>query len=422
MQIRARGTISRAATPFEPAPARGRMRALGRWLLGNLWRTLAATLGVVQALIVEWLAVVVFGFDGLGAARVLLLGIALAALNLVTVPLLRRARQTRGGGRRVSRLYMAGAVATLLVGCAVALSWLGILPLTSALGWLGPGVESAFQLFRALSILLVGGVACMALWAFTGGQGRVDRTLVRIPVRGLHDDHRGLRVGHLTDLHIGNGLEGPRLSRMVADANALDVDLLVLTGDLFDFDPSFVEDGARRLGELRARLGTFAVLGNHDTYTGAEHVARALAEHAPGIRLLRDEWQRLPLDEPLYIAGIEDPGRSWTARDLELDALEHLRSSLPEDGPVLLLVHRPQAFPQAARLGFPVVLAGHTHGGQLALPTPDGRFNLARVMTDFTRGLYQMHGSILYVNRGIGVAGPAIRFNCRRELATLELA
>jgi predicted MPP superfamily phosphohydrolase len=164
------------------------------------------------------------------------------------------------------------------------------------------------------------------------------------------------------------------------------------------------------------------VLGNHDTYTGTEEVVAAFAKHAPGIRLLRDEWVRLPVEEPLYMAGIEDPGRGWTSRNVELASMERVSASLPDDGPTLLLVHRPQAFPQAARLGFPLVLAGHTHGGQLALPLPGGRYNLALVMTGFTRGLYSIGDSLMYVNRGIGVAGPAIRFNCRREIAVLELA
>jgi hypothetical protein len=87
-----------------------------------------------------------------------------------------------------------------------------------------------------------------------------------------------------------------------------------------------------------------------------------------------------------------------------------------------LLVHRPEAFPQAARLGFPLVLAGHTHGGQLALPTPGGPWNLARIVTRFTRGRYQLESSTLYVSRGVGVGGPALRVNCSREITTLELA
>jgi hypothetical protein len=152
-------------------------------------------------------------------------------------------------------------------------------------------------------------------------------------------------------------------------------------------------------------------------------VVDCLTRFAPNLRLLRDEYVRLPLPEPLYLAGIEDPGRDWTNRSVHLEALDTLAERLPDDGPVLLLVHRPQAFPQAAKLGFPLVLAGHTHGGQLALPFRAGQpLNLARVMTGYTRGLYQMHASTLYVSRGVGVAGPAVRFNCAREMATIELA
>ena len=85
-------------------------------------------------------------------------------------------------------------------------------------------------------------------------------------------------------------------------------------------------------------------------------------------------------------------------------------------------MHRPEAFAQAVRLGFPLVLAGHTHGGQLALPTPGGRFNLASFVTPFTRGVFREGGTTMYVNRGLGVGGPAMRINCPREIATIELA
>ena len=67
------------------------------------------------------------------------------------------------------------------------------------------------------------------------------------------------------------------------------------------------------------------------------------------------------------------------------------------------------------------MLAGHTHGGQLALPTPGGHWNLARVMTPLTRGVYRRRATTLYVNRGLGVGGPALRINCPREIAVVEL-
>jgi predicted MPP superfamily phosphohydrolase len=421
------GTPKESATPTpasEPAmrvvPARG-WRSFGAWMLSNVWMTLCGLLGIMQALAVQWWLVVVAGGEGLNALGVTALGASLLGLNLASLPTLRRARLGGGRGRLAARLYMGFGIVTILIGVAIAASWIGLFPLSKLAGGLGLGADAAFLSFRIGSVLLVATVLGMAVWAFTGGQQRVERTHIQVPLPGLHEDHRGLRLCHLTDLHVGNGLEGERLSKMVARANALEADIIVLTGDIFDFDPSYVEDGARRLGALSARLGVYAVLGNHDTYTGAEEVVAAFAEQAPGIRVLRDEWERLPLAAPLYIAGIEDPGRGWTSRNLELPAMEDLSESLPEDGPSVLLVHRPQAFPQAVRLGFPLVLAGHTHGGQLALPLPGGRYNLALVMTGFTRGLYASGGSTMYVNRGIGVAGPAIRFNCRREMATLEL-
>ena len=396
--------------------------SLRRIFFGNMWRTLAGLLGVMQILVVEWAVVVLLGREGFGAGLGFGLAALLVAANLATVPLLRRARMYGGEARRAARVYMAVGITTLLVGLAVAVSWLGLFPVTAVLGWIGLGAEGGFALFRVLSVGLVGAVAFSAVWAFTGGQQKVDRSRICVPIEGLHEAHRGLEILHLTDLHIGNGLEGERLDRMVADANAMQPDLIVLTGDIFDFDPAYVEDGAQRLAGLRARLGVFAVLGNHDTYTGTDHVVDHLARLAPGIRLLRDEWVRLPLPDPLYVAGIEDPGRDWTNRSVHLEALDTLAEEMPQDGPVLLLVHRPQAFPQAAKLGFPLMLAGHTHGGQLALPFRRGQtVNLARVMTTYTRGLYQMHGTTMYVSRGIGVAGPAVRFNCAREMATIEL-
>jgi len=198
--------------------------------------------------------------------------------------------------------------------------------------------------------------------------------------------------------------------------------VLVLTGDIFDFDPTYLEDGARRLGDLRARHGVYAILGNHDTYVGADRVADALATHAPGIRLLRDEIVRLPVPRPLYLAGVEDPGRqAWFDRGLRYARLDAVAARRPVDGPTLLLLHQPEAFAHAAELGFPLVLCGHTHGGQLALPTRGGQLNLSRLMTPLTRGLYRRGESTLYVNRGLGVGGPALRIHCPREIATIEL-
>ena len=399
----------------------GRLRDLWARVLGNLFSTLALVLGGTQVLIGHWATVVVAGREGPGPALGLGLAAGLVYGNWRLLPVLRRARHTDGWPRRAARLYMSVGLGTLLLGLAVLLSWIGFLPLQGALAAAGVAPDVSFAAFRAASAAIVGTMAALLIWGFTGGQARIERTHVRVALPGLDEALRGLRIVQISDLHIGNGMEGRRLDRLVERVNALEADVLALTGDLFDFDPRHVEDGARRLAGLRARHGVYAVLGNHDGYTGLELVAESLGRLAPQIVLLRRDLVRVPTGAPLYLAGIDDPVQRFTERNLHLPELEELAARQPDDGPTILLVHRPEAFPQAARLGFPLVLAGHTHGGQLALPTRGGRYNLAGLVTRYHRGLFSENGSVLYVNRGVGVAGPAIRINCAREIATIEL-
>ena len=398
------------------------MRRLRRLFLNRLFLTLGLLLGVMQVVVGHWVIVVLAGRPGPGWALGLVLAALLVSANGLLIPVLRRARSRGGLPRTVARAYAAAGVATLILGTTVLLSWIGLFPLASLLALAGLSGEAVFAVFRVASIAVVLTLAAMLLWGFTVGQLRVVHSHVRVPLADLPSELRGLRIVEISDLHIGNAMEGERIDRLVDRVNAMEPDLLAVTGVIFDFDPRHVEDGARRLGGLRARLGAYAVLGNHDTYTGTELVAEALGELAPELRLLRGEIARVPTEAPLYVAGVDDPGRDWNSPECNLPELEVLGGEQPEDGPVVLLVHRPQAFPQAARLGFPLVLAGHTHGGQLALPTPSGRHNLARIITSFDRGLFRVNGSVLYVNRGIGVGGPSIRLNCPREIATIELA
>jgi predicted MPP superfamily phosphohydrolase len=395
---------------------------LRRLFFENLFLFLALLLGVFQVLVWHWWVVVVHDEVTPTPAALLVVGAFLVAINGVVFPALRRHRRRPGWLGGALRLYMNVGISTLLVGTVLALLWLLFLVPAGLLGVMGGSPELAYGSFRLASVAIVGAVVLLLAWGFTGGQAGARHTQVRVEVPGLAAELAGLRIVQISDLHIGNHLQGERLSRWVEEVNATSPDLIVLTGDLFDFDPAFVEDGARRLGALEARHGVYAILGNHDVYTGAETVAEGLRRLAPGMRLLRDEIVKLPLPAPLYLAGSEDPGRDWTARDLRLPSLERLAAARPDDGPTLLLVHRPQLFGQAAELGFPLVLAGHTHGGQMALPTPGGRYNLARVVTPLTRGLYRQGGSTLYVNRGLGVGGPSVRINCSREIATIALA
>ena len=397
------------------------MSFLRTFFLTEVFRTLAFLLGGMQALLLHWLWVVVLGHPVPAWPIAFGILVALVAVNVALYAPLRRGRRREGMSGAVARTYMTAGVATLLLGLAVVALWAFALPTRVLLGAIGvtSDIQWGWLRFGGSGALLA--AVGVIVWGATLGQARYDRTSVRLPLSGLDPSLAGLRVVQLSDLHIGNKMEGERLERLVEDVNAMQPDLMVLTGDLFDFDPDYVEEGARMLSRLQARLGVFAVLGNHDMYTGSEIVAAGLAAHAPGVRLLRAEIERLPTEAPLYLAGIDDPGRLWTDPELILEELEELGMRLPEDGPVVLLSHRPDAIEQASRLGFAAVLSGHTHGGQIALPGMAARVNLARLISRYPRGLFRIGETSLYVNRGAGVAGPAIRIAAAREIATLEL-
>ncbi len=391
------------------------MQALLRFLLSRLWLVLSLLVGLMQAVVLAWLEFLLLTDSRVGTLAWLGIAVLLAVLNVWLVPLLGALRGRGGAWRRLSGIYMGLAAAVMLAGGVVLASWLG-----SFLVRVGSWGEAS-DLFRSASIVAVLALVATLFWGFSGGQQRIATTRQRLALTGLRPGSQALRVVQISDLHIGNGFEGTRLARAVDRINALQPDLIVITGDLFDFDPIENEASALPLARLEAPLGIFAVLGNHDFHAGFESVARAIADAAPNVRLLRDEIVRVATPGPFYLAGIDDPGCDWAARDIEVGTLAELAEGLPRDGPTLLLVHRPEVFPQAARLGFPLVLAGHTHGGQVALPGPGVHLNPARLISRFDRGIYHEQAATLYVNRGLGVAGPAFRLNCPREITVLEL-
>jgi predicted MPP superfamily phosphohydrolase len=170
---------------------------------------------------------------------------------------------------------------------------------------------------------------------------------------------------------------------------------------------------ATSLGKLRARDGVFASMGNHDYFTDGEEMVGAL-ERA-GLTLLRNRGVEVQRDgAAIYVAGVDD---TWTHRN----DLDKALAGRPAAMPVLLLAHDPALFPDAASRAVDLTLSGHTHGGQIGVPFFAKRFNLARVMTPFTTGLYHSGPATLYVNRGLGSTGLPVRIFVPAEIAVITL-
>jgi predicted MPP superfamily phosphohydrolase len=175
------------------------------------------------------------------------------------------------------------------------------------------------------------------------------------------------------------------------------------------------------LAQLRARHAVIAILGNHDHYAGANRVEEALRRYTPFI-VLRDAHVRLDIGgTPLNVIGLDDRGIDWARGVTATPYLAEAMTGRSEEA-VVVLCHRPDIFHQSAALGAGLTLSGHTHGGQIALPWLNGRrFNPARIVTRFDRGLFRENGSYLYVNSGLGCTMQRLRLWTPREILVIDV-
>jgi predicted MPP superfamily phosphohydrolase len=236
---------------------------------------------------------------------------------------------------------------------------------------------------------------------------RLIRVEQDVPVTGLPPGLDGLRLGLITDIHHSNTVAAGDVARAVALLQAAAPDLIVLGGDYVTFgDRAFVEPVAELLAPLAAAPhGSFAVLGNHD-----DDKDMPLALGRRGFTVLKDQRTTISIrNETVDIVGI----RFWTRR------MEHLTQVLKGTGPTtLLLAHDPRRLSQAAELDIPLVLSGHTHGGQVLLP---GVGAIAGREFPVLAGFARQLNTSLFVSRGVGTVYVPVRINCPPDIAVLTL-
>jgi len=232
----------------------------------------------------------------------------------------------------------------------------------------------------------------------------LTRETVNVP--GLPAGLSGLRIGLITDIHRSDTVTHELIDRAVRILLAESPDLIVLGGDYVTWgDRRFVGAAADALAPLTAPQGVFAVLGNHDN----DHdMPPALA--AKGFVVLRDARTRLIIrGETLDLAGI----RYWTRKPSEIAYV--LRGGSAN---LILLAHTPMRLIEAASLGVPLVLSGHTHGGQIVLP---GIGAVAAREFPVIAGTGRRENTRIFVSRGVGTVYVPVRLNCPPEVAVLTL-
>jgi hypothetical protein len=264
-------------------------------------------------------------------------------------------------------------------------------------------------------------------WARIGYAYHVEPTWlavnrVAVPVRGLPAALSGVKVAQLSDFHFGPHIPAGYLESAVERAAAEQPDLIALTGDFIDRGPDHVAAAARLFRGLKAPLGVFAVLGNHDfsvhTARGVRRypelhrrVADALA--AEGVTVLRNRAVRVERGGAgLLVAGVDD---LWSGESDPDAALGGACANTPR----VVLAHNPQSAEGLAGHRADMILSGHTHGGQINLPGLGPLF-LGPAARRWSAGLYPLDAGHLYVNTGVGF-GWRLRFGVRPELAVFTL-
>jgi len=238
---------------------------------------------------------------------------------------------------------------------------------------------------------------------------------VRLP--GLQPGLSGMKVLLLTDVHAGPFLRIGAVEEAVAKLQALAPDLVLHGGDLATSRLDDVDGVLEAMAPLRGSLGTFAVLGNHDHYVGdAPGLVRKM--EACGIHVLDNRAVVLERGGArLVLAGVDDliMGRP------DLDAALATAGPRAADAPVVLLSHNPDVFFEAAARGVPLVLSGHTHGGQVRLPGLPVLVRQSRYRLDEGRYVSASRGAEIVVSRGFGTTGLPLRLFCPPEAVLLQL-
>ena len=271
--------------------------------------------------------------------------------------------------------------------------------------------------FRALGTVVLAASSAAVGWGYARGYRRLAVTEIALPLVDLAPALAGLRLVHLSDFHLGPLADRAAVRAALDRVVALDPDVVCVTGDIVDSPAARLDSWIPELARLTARHGVYTILGNHDRHVGADRVAEALRRFT-GWRVLRDEVAVVEVGGArLHLLGLEDrPDGKLT------DALPGLVARVPAGEPAVLLAHRPTVFAEAAAMGVPLTLAGHTHGGQVAVPGVP-RINVARIMgARFDAGAFGRDGARLHVSRGLGTSGQRVRVGVPCEITVMRLA
>lgn len=325
-------------------------------------------------------------------------------------------QRVRGKPRRVSTSVSASTAAD---GAATATATAS--PASSLDGEPANPDRRIFLARAAAGTALVASAASISA-GMVSARGEHEIVTVEVPIPRLPRSLDGFTIAQLTDLHVGVTIDAEFVRRVVERTNALEPDLIALTGDLVDGPVSALRRDAAPLGELRAKHGVFAVTGNHEYYSGAEEWIAELTRL--GVRYLRNEHVTIGATPGAMIGGFDLAGiDDHSAHRWKMQGKPHgadLAAALRDRDPtraLILLAHQPRQVRDTAGHDVDLQLSGHTHGGQVW----PWHYLVKAQQGGLLAGLYEREGTRVYVSRGCGYFGPPVRVGAPLEISRIVL-
>jgi len=331
---------------------------------------------------VSWLAFISFGF-------VSILFIFVVLKDLVVI-----------SGFIVSKIQ-----AVFLPGTAEAVA-------SSELGSFGEGRRQ--MIWTTINYALLGFTGVMTGCGVVQAMYRIKTEKVTIPLRDLSEAFEGLRIVQISDIHVGATIKGGFVREVVERVNALQPDIIVVTGDLVDGSVSYLENDVAPLSELKSTYGKFFVTGNHEYYSNIFPWLEKIK--ALGFNVLLNEHRVITKDgSNLILGGVTDISAGSMVPEHRSDPVASLKRAPGADARILL-AHQPISVYEASKAGYDLQISGHTHGGQYF---PYSK--LIGMVQPFVAGLYKHEETWLYVNRGTGYWGPPLRLGVPSEITEITL-
>ena len=252
-------------------------------------------------------------------------------------------------------------------------------------------------------------VAATLLYAGLLEPWNIETTRYDVTIPNLPKSLDGLRIVQLSDLHRGLLTRDSIIMKAVRATNATHADIALLTGDFVSYNARNTEPCVQMLSHIKTRLGSYAVLGNHDYLVGGSQARNTLQKH--GIVVLGNAHRELA--KRCYLVGIDDYDFG------KPDIIAAFKGIAPGT-PCIIMSHNPIiANMLSHQNGF--LMAGHTHGGQIRIPFLPKQLIYNRANGKFIAGWYRDGKLLFYVNRGIGMTNLPLRLACRPEVSLFIL-